>query len=178
MKKIAALLMMVALIAPKAFAADGAIEFTNFDVATSLYAPIFNTDGTTKLSGTGFSAQLYYDSGSGFVAVGPVVNFATASLAGTFSSYPSVTIPGVAIGSTTTLQVRAWDNAGGSISSWETATIRGQSASFTSQPLGDPSNASTLPVLTGLNSFSLVPEPTTIALGVLGGLVLLMRRRK
>lgn len=170
--------MMVALIAPKAFAADGAIQFSNLDINSGLSAPIFNTDGTTKLSGTGFSAQLYYDSGSGFVAVGPVVNFNTGTFAGYFSSTPSVTIPGVAIGATTTLQVRAWNNAGGTISSWETASIRGQSASFTSPALGDPTNASSIPPLTGLTSFSLVPEPTTIALGVLGGLVLLVRRRK
>ena len=164
---------------------QGALIFSNLGSganSTSVAAPFFDVDGTTKLSGTSFSAQLYYGTlGSlegALVNTGAsVVNFNTGGFVGFFSATPSVTLTGIGIGSTATVQFRAWDNRTGA--TWETASVRGQSSLLTSPALGDPLNAASLPVVSTLGSVTLaVPEPATVALGLFGAAGLLFRRRK
>jgi hypothetical protein len=168
---------------------QGALIFSNLgsgangsNIAVN-QAPFFDVDGTTKLTGTSFSAQLYYGAlgalENALVNTGaPIVNFNSGGFAGYFSAQPTVTLTGVAaIGATATVQFRAWDNRTGS--TWETATIRGKSALLTTPALGDPLNAASLPVVSTLGSVTLaVPEPATIALGLFGAAGLLIRRRK
>lgn len=173
--------------------AQGGIQFNNLSGdATTVNVPVFNTDGTTKVGGTGFSAQLY--AGPSGTAVGSLVaqggpfNFLSGLFAGYIdgSSGPGglsiVTISGVNIGALAQVQMRVWNNQGGTISSWGSASIRGESISFVSQPLGDPFNAGSVPEMTGMGTGSIVlaavPEPSTVVLGVMGGLALLLRRRK
>jgi len=98
-------------------------------------------------------------------------------------------VPGVVGGSTDRAKfiVRAWDNKGGTITTWqqvlanETTVAHGESTIFTvNQTLGQAPSI-TPPNLSGLQSFQLyvVPEPSVIALGVLGaGCLFLLRRRK
>jgi len=90
-----------------------------------------------------------------------------------------------------TFQVRVWDNKGGTITSWDAAVAAfqrggeaiGYSDLFTVPwsltqigGLGTPSN---LEGLRSFNLFTVVPEPSVIALGVLGaGCLFLLRRRK
>jgi len=90
-----------------------------------------------------------------------------------------------------TFQMRVWDNKGGTITTWDQAvqeflagrTALGYSPLFTVQQSlgGFGSPPGTPPNLVGLQSFQLytVPEPSVIALGVLGaGCLFLLRRRK
>jgi PEP-CTERM motif len=121
-----------------------------------------------------------------------------ANTSGTFAgiwtapSNPAV-IPGVTTASDLPfLQVRVWDTKGGTINTWTEALnawnagqiALGVSDIFQSAfPLGGtavPPN--TQPNMQGLQSFNLttvVPEPSTIALGILGaGCLFLLRRRK
>ena len=96
-----------------------------------------------------------------------------------------------------TIAVACWYNAGGTITSLNDAKLAnvpwGESAAFNMRNLGEPSSimtalngaptpASQAGNMTGLTSFSLVgpavPEPTTIALGVMGACAFLARRRK
>jgi len=89
-----------------------------------------------------------------------------------------------------TFQVRVWDTRSGQISSWDQALltpgeIYGYSDFFTvpyrlgATAVGQPNPA---PYLQGLQSFNVqtvVPEPSVIALGVLGaGCLFMLRRRK
>lgn len=172
------------------FAADGVLNFANFGSDSvggghSLNAPIFDTNGSTLLAGSGFSVQLFYGavgaSDGQLVALGSPINFLTGGFSGYFSG-GTVSIPGFAVGTQIQIQIRAWNNASGTITSYDAATIKGASTSFVSQALGDSLTPSTIPVMNGLTSFQLstaaVPEPTTIALGVIGGLGLLARRRR
>jgi len=173
--------------------AQGTVFFAN-RVAPNV-APVYDVDGTTALLGTGFSAQLFAGAqGTGENALTPVgspVPFrTTASVAGTWSGIQEI-IPGVAGGAIATMQVRAWANAGGTLTSYAAALLAGSPAGkstvFDSLALGNTAvTPATLPpnivgnplAANNLQSFSLVPEPSVIALGALGAVALLLRRRK
>jgi hypothetical protein len=98
-------------------------------------------------------------------------------------------VPGVVSGSDRgTFQMRVWDTQGGAIATWDQVlqnpnVMRGVSDIFT-VPFslgGTLSPPNTAPFLQGLQSFnvSVVPEPSTIALGIIGtGCLFLLRRRK
>jgi len=85
--------------------------------------------------------------------------------------------------------IRVWDNKGGTLTSWDAVVnnaanngvARGESRPFTvADQLGNGGLVLS-PTLAGLQSFQLyiVPEPSTIALGILGaGCLFLLRRRK
>jgi len=156
-----------------------------------------NPAGTTeytgaRLDGSGFTAQLWFASGVGQSesALQPadgLTSFRTGTGAGYLLTGGIATLPGVTAGRVT-LQLRVWDNQGGTVNSWTEALARapqglahGASALFSpTQPVGFGTVQP--PVLEGMTSFNLmqVPEPSTIALGILGGLgtLLLIRRRK
>jgi hypothetical protein len=169
---------------------QGAISFRNIGSGaggTTVNAKVFDAGGTTALSGTGFSVQLWYGAagateGSLTALASPILGFGTAGLAGYTSGAPTVQIPGVALGGIATLQWRVWDNMAGTVTSYGQALSSGArfgaSNVFQSAPLGDNLNPSTIPVMAGLTSFSLVPEPSTYALLALGAGALLFRRRK
>jgi hypothetical protein len=194
--------------------AQGTIVFNNH-VVGSIVAPVYGVDpanpsvpqsgntangfpvGTTvyggaTLSGTGFTAQLWGGPANSPVtalqaATGySLAGFRTGAAAGLWTtSADAAIIPGVGEGQIATLQVRAWDNAGGTITTWAAATApgstvaSGSSSLFQSQALG---GVSAPPNLVGLLSFSLaggaVPEPSTFALAGLGAVALLIFRRR
>jgi hypothetical protein len=195
MKK-ALLTLAVSILAVGAHA-QGTVNFANFGgIFTAANAPyVMNgVTGARAASGTEFWVQLYYASGADQAesALGPVANapirFAT---------------PGVFVGSRrdlnvtpaggpATLQVRAWssvlgDSYDAAFIAWSSGPaadnrLLGKSALFTVDT-SDPGNVQEQPApLKGLTSFSVVPvpEPSTIALGLLGGLgaLVLFRRRK
>jgi len=186
MKKIIAIACMLAGIA--AYAADGTVNFNN-RVGSSpnftVNAPIFDLDGATKLAGTGYLAQLYGGASEAtLAAVGVAVPFRTGTGAGYFNPAPDATraIPGITPGTAAAIQVRAWDASKGA--TYEAALAAGgatgKSLTLTI-PTGGVGEPPSLPAdLVGLQSFSLtiVPEPTTLALGLLGAALLVIRRRK
>jgi hypothetical protein len=103
---------------------------------------------------------------------------------------PNTPAGGGNVGSAT-VAVAAWYNGGGTITSLSAAQSAnvpwGMSPTFNLTSLGEPANAGPPVVnstpaenLIGLQSFSLttVPEPSTIALGVMGISAFLIRRRK
>jgi len=114
---------------------------------------------------------------------------ATGALpAGTIAT-TTLTVPNVAAGLTAVLEVRAWDTRGGVVDTWakalaDTSVAKGRSGVFTTGRLGGidaDGFVVTAPNTVGWTSFNVavVPEPSTIALGVLGlGSLLLFRRRQ
>jgi len=143
-------------------------------------------------NGNNFTAQL-------FAAPGTVASFSSLTAvpqydttfytvgagAGYFKSYSSASDPGingVAAGATATLSVAAWYSGGGAYTTLAAAQAAGVptgNSALWQETLGGPPN--TPPFLTGLTSFSLTttasPEPSTIALGVMGASAFLLRRR-
>lgn len=183
MKKILTIVAAAVLVSFSA-SAQGTITFNN-RITGVVDAKIFAADGVTGLAGTGFSVELYAGASgstldSQMVATGIVSTFRTGAAAGYFTSLGDVAVPGFAGGSVVAVQLRAWDNQGGTITSYGAASIRGASAIFnTAGPLGGSGNPpATAATLQGLTSFSIVPEPSVIALAVVGAGALLLRRRK
>jgi len=135
------------------------------------------------LSGSGFTAQLWYAPGdnqpeSSLVPALPVTTFRTGPAAG-YVIPLFLTLEGTMIGGSATVEMRVWDNAGGTITTWDQATYRGKSSPINVANLtpGDP----TPPFLVGLQSFGFydpIPEPSTWALSGLGAVLLVLLRRR
>jgi hypothetical protein len=168
-------------------------------------ARIYDVDGSTPLLGTRFYAQIFAVDGTvaavfdehgiplipGATAKGSPVNFGTTPTSAGYvqTAYPVDTIVSVSASSgVVTLQVRAWS---ANFGDWNSAYVAGSGGLGCSQPIQVFAGAKTgtpppvPPSLIGLTGFSLrpfdaslrsVPEPSTIALGVLGLSVLIFRR--
>jgi len=141
--------------------------------------------GGPTLDGTGYSAQLFWGAGLGLtmdqLTAGPMTTFRAGAAAG-FITAVDGTLPGSTIGSDLTLQLRAWDNMGGTVTSWDDAVAQnvamGYSMPFNHEAVGGGS----LPAknLVGLESFNIavVPEPSSLALLGLGAAAMLIFRRR
>jgi len=166
MKKLI-LLLACTMIATSAFA-QGTINFTNMKPTKQI---INDADGA-KLEG-GF-AQLYAGkSADSLAAVGSPVAFYTGTKAGYFKGG----VVDVGFNGAGFFQVKAWQGA----DTFEAALVSGMSnvigltpGDSTAAPPGLPAD------LAGLEAFSLtvIPEPGTIALAVLGLAAFFVRRRK
>jgi len=146
------------------------------------------------LAGTGWTIQLWGTGGTVSdpnaltLAQNGTSAFRTGGAAGIYTATTATinNAPGGG-GSHATLEVRVWDNKGGTITDWLTASTlwragglaAGTSGLFGVSDLGDGSLI-TAPVITGLQSFnvSIVPEPSTIALAIAGGIGMLFLRRR
>ena len=134
------------------------------------------------LVGTDYVVQLYYGANAG--SLNPVTSNPlrfrnipeTDPLAGTWVG-ATRTLTGFNAGDIVTLQVWAWNAAGGA--TFATATERAQSMTFTYR-IPAPGSLPTDYYIEGFRGFSIiVPEPSIIALGAIGAAALLaIRRRK
>jgi len=185
MKKLLVTLAAV-LVSVSAFAQGqfGTIVFNNRNLTApgggTYNAPI---NGITDPANT--HAQLYLVTGSGASAVytplNPLQVFRASPNQAFFTGPVSVDVTGQAPGTSgLNFVVRAWEGAG----TYDTATARGESALITvAAGLGGTTQGGAIflpPDLggpQGLQSFT-IPEPSTIAFGLLGAAALLYRRRK
>jgi hypothetical protein len=167
--------------------AQGTVNFTTR--ISGVVDVIFNDAAGAKLSGTGYTAQLYGGPANAaegaLVALTPTTTFRTGAGAGYVTPGQTVAVPGVPGGQTATIQIRVWNNNGGAITSYEQASETGKSDLFQITGLGDPTSsppgvpADPVGFGTGkVYATTLIPEPTTIALGVIGAAALFLRRRK
>lgn len=165
--------------------AQGTVNFNN-RVTGQLDAPVYRTRNPDVGAGPTVTAQLFLVTGSAgaytYAPVGQTTTFRAPSttnplLAAYVNPIASMEIANAAPGSQVNLVMRAWEGA-----SYDTATIFGQSndgnpiqvtlgGDIPGAPTAVPGN------LLGLQEFTLVPEPSTIALGILGAAALLYRRR-
>jgi hypothetical protein len=179
MKKLLLLAASV-LIAVGAYA-QGNVNFASIGVGIN--APTRDgTAGNALAAGSGYAAMLYVGPAGAIASElstngvsGSPASYNTGAQAGYFTGSGRV-ITGFPGGTTVSLQIRAWSTATGN--SWETASVRGESTvkQFT---LGTPpSPAPNMTVFNG-ETITLIPEPSSIALGLLGlGALALIRRRK
>ncbi len=180
MKKLLLGLFLTVLTAlcPASGWAQGLVHFNNRvpDATPPIDAPIFDTDGSNRLVGFDFVAQLYAGTNDTSLApVGPVLAFGTGELAGYLAAFATANvpshehpgfvaaIPGVAPGGTASVQIRVWERTSGPNHAQAAANGGKHGASAilnittggAGDPPGPPAN------LTGLESFSLTqPAPT------------------
>jgi hypothetical protein len=158
---------------------QGTIRFST-RVPGSIDAPIsYGQRGAGSIPGAMAQLFLIPESGGVPIPLAPATTFRTDSPNAMFyvnEPNESVVVPGAVAGSTVAILVRAWVG-----SSWETSSMYGESISIQVTLGGLTAEGTLIPdaVLEGLEGFELiVPEPSTIALGVLGAAALLYRRRK
>lgn len=165
MKKLIIALAAVA-ITTSAYA-QGTVQLNNRIVGV-VDAKVLLPDGSGAAAG--FTAQLWGGpEGGTLAALTPTTTFRTGNAAG-YVTPIDVVVPNVGIGSKATIELRAFNGA-----SFGASSIFGRSKAIT-VTLG----GGNLPpaALQGLEGFTLVPEPSTIALGILGGAALLLIRRR
>ena len=187
MKKL--VIVAISLLAVVAAQAQGTFSFSNTPGGNGVDAAVFDGAGA-KLSGDGYLLQIWAgpDAGSLAAASDPQP-FRTGAAAGYIKAL-TATANNVVPGANGVVEARVWRVAAG-------ATFAAAAASGDASPLGNylksnqltvksggdgspPSLPTAITGLTWQNSGKLVviPEPSVIALGVLGGLALLIRRRK
>jgi hypothetical protein len=199
MKKIVIIATLMATVAG-AFA-QGTVLFNNRNASTggtdAFIAVDPSASGTAngqsagaRLIGTGWTAQLWAANGGGAAEASltpatPTTTFRTSTSGAGLLTPTTATLSGVPKDApTATIQMRVWDNRGGTILTWaqvlaDPSIFRGSSSPFNVNLIGGDFNAP--PPLNPLQAFNVapVPEPSTIALGMLGvGSLLVLRRRK
>jgi hypothetical protein len=200
MKKILVTLAL-SCISISAFAQGGIVFATR---GGGVDAPVTNIVDGTRIAGTAYLAQLYYGAAGATEgslvpvlatpggATGSTVTFGTSTVAGYLVSGlggagnrytdPAIAAPGAQ----TAFQIRAWQASLGStwdaaFAAWQSGPagpVLGKSAIITTAT--SASSTSTPLPLAGMQGFYVtpVPEPSVIALGVLGLAAILWRRRK
>jgi hypothetical protein len=186
MKKLVLTLVGVTAIGLSSAFGQGSVNFANAGNWNGivLNQPVKLQDGSNPASGA-YWVNLLWGPDAGSVTT-PVTAAPISIGANGFFFGQAQTITGAAIGSTPYFKVQVWDKTGGTslaaAASSGLAIQLGESAVFQlGQPMGNPAPGSLpAPPLFGMAGFNmtLVPEPSTFALLALGGLALLIRRRK
>lgn len=190
-------LIAVGMVACVATYAQGTVTFANNssslvkfgstpDVPVALQG--LNIPSGTSAAVSDFRAALYWLNGatSTFEQLGDAKSITTPPGSGIFSGGVRTTGAATAAGAAGTFIVKVWSN-GATYSTYELAVASGsadvyagESASFSNAtggagvPAGPPASLSGF---TGMSNVRPVPEPSIVALGILGAAALLIRRR-
>ncbi|HEX7859686.1 MAG TPA: PEP-CTERM sorting domain-containing protein [Verrucomicrobiae bacterium] len=161
--------------------AQGTIQFSTFNSARGVNAPVMAPDGTgAGVLFPGMTAQLFMvGPGGAYTPLTPATTFNPGP--GAASRYvviptSNVIVPGVPAGGSATIVMRIFTGA-----SWDQSLgFRGETAPVVVNNLGGTPASGGAPlqpaVLAGLQGIT-IPEPATVALGLLGTAALLFRRR-
>jgi len=169
------LMILAALVSASAAYAQGTVTFFS---SNPIFLPTPPNPASTGV-GAGYTAGLFLASDLNNPLPGGTTTFLTGGGEGYLNAVEA-TVPGFATGSSTAqFKVRVWETG----KTYATSGINGESPTFGTGSLGGPVAGSppALPPDANFPTFSLVvvPEPSTIALGVLGlGALGMMRRRK
>ena len=191
MKKLITIVAGVLLVNLSALA-QGTVLLQN--IGAGLTAPVRDASGALIASGAPITVELLAGTTAGSVAPFATAVTTTTWLAGGYFGVGGAekVLPGFAAGTFPVFQLRAWNNTGG-VNTYAGALAVNQAyvptATWTLIPggglsgLGNPTAVPAVPApaLFGMPTgwtLNLVPEPSTILLGVLGAAALLFRRRK
>lgn len=172
--------------------AQGTVEFRS---TVSPRGLIYETDGTTLLADAAYKVDLFYGAVGAspltFTSLGLAQSFLTGTGSGYFNA-GTVSIPGFAGGTSVQIQARAWRASDGA--TWAAASLvngahvsgaNGTAIPTVTVALGGigspPSSPATFTgsgVAHSLGTVVIIPEPSTILLGLAGlaGLVALRRK--
>jgi hypothetical protein len=179
MKKL--LIALAAVLVTAASYGQGTIYF-NTRVVGVVDAPVLLANGNSP--GPDYSAQLFLvGAGGSLTPLTPATTFRSGSaVAQTYvTPVDQVVVPGVNTGGSASIAMGAWPTSAGSFDAAKAAGLGALSATVTVDNLGGgvlpPANL--VGAAGALKGFTIpVPEPSVIALGVLGASALFLRRRK
>lgn len=163
--------------------AQGLLQFETSSINAGINAPVFMPGSTTDGPGPAFSAALYLVGAGGIEAATLIPTSVTTfrdsanEVAQRYVTGKGVTVEGSPGGSSVTLLFRGWQTSAGSFEAARNGGgIWGESATpFTITLATSPATGTDT---IGITGFTMVPEPSTITLCVLGAAALLLRRRK
>lgn len=166
---------------------QGQINFDNRESVLGRSALVINEVTGTGLVGQDYRAQLFLASSPLTAAVTQAPSsfrIVTTGFPGTWANGIRDFIPSLTVGSTVDLIVKVWQGSlyatyEDALSSGNVASLAGQSDPFayTIPPAGSPPPLLVMGNFQGFN-VSPIPEPSTIALGIIGCAALLFRFRK
>lgn len=174
MKKLA---LFAALVVGVTAWAQGNVNLGNRVGPANIDAPVTDADGT-KLLGPAFVAQLYAGTTQDSLSpVGSAIQFRSTTAGAGYFPNTSVSIPANLIADGKSwVKVGAWEAAGGA--SIEAAQAAGKKWGWSEVLQITPTQPPAAPAdLVGLKAWQLIPEPSIMALGLLGATALLIRRR-
>jgi len=170
----------------------GQLIFQTFEPGDLSSHLILGTDGMTKAQGPNVVARVYTGATADFSAMTAQGPEAVAVLTGSGAGFIQATgqangglidVSGTLPGDMVFYSIAAWDTTTGA--TFDSATVRGNSTPVGIALGGTPASG---PAVTALNvntfdtfqlqDVGMIPEPSTVALGIIGGLALLMRRRR
>ena len=176
------LIAIAAIVTSVGVLAQGTLNFSTTPSTIGSDQPIFEEDTSTPIDGDAFWGELWAGADEAGLAALAKVHPLSGGGAGYLRQAEEVSVPNVAAGTTATVQIKAWRVEAGDTHAAAMASGGGygESAIFTAETggiiPGEPPRVGGK--LTAFTSFSLVPEPSTAALGLLGAAALLLRRRK
>lgn len=184
MNRILIILMMAV---PGLLCAQGTVDFRNLALEGGVDAPVYNPNTGLNVSGPDIVAQLYYSSSETdiFTPVAyPPAPLRTGAGVGYWNPGDLTRVlDGIAPGETARLQVRVWDSA--LYGTFEDAEAAGGPRSLSgvfSVLTGGVGSPPSLPAyMQGLQPIPYIPEPGTISLALMGGMVMAFlgwRRKK
>ena len=158
------------------------VDFNNTRTFSTPADRLIRVVNGVPLVGTDYVVQLYYGANAG--SLNPVTSNplrfrnvpTTDPLAGTWSG-ATRTLTGFNVGDVVTLQVWMWDSTGGATFATAPWWSKGQSATFTYR-IPAPGSLPTDYYIEGFRGFTIVPEPSVIALGAIGVVALFAIRRR
>lgn len=176
------IIVAIAVIASAGALAQGTLNLSTAPSAIGSHQWVWEGDGVTRLAGPKWVGQLHagptYDS---MVPLGSVTAFLTGAGAGVWRGTPNpIAVPGLPLGGSGVAQLWVWQS---SFSSFEAAMAAGscvgKSAVFAITTGGQGEPPAVPGNLVNFKGFMVcIPEPSTIALGLLGAASLLFFRRK
>jgi len=163
---------------------QGYLAFANLGAGVN--SPFHNDTGAV-LAGAGYSVEMLVGL-TAVAATDSLTPLFTGNFASGFFNGGSRTVPAADIDGTgkTFVVIRAWANAGGTITSYASAVSAGQLTGVTSAFQVTPQVSAQvpanplvgMPLINGNGNLAFVPEPSVLALGALGIAALFIRRRK
>ena len=167
------ILTAIAVIASAGALAQGTLNLSTTPAAIGSTQKVFEADGVTPLSGAnGYSAILFVGPAEGSLAAVGSAPGTQLFKTGAGAGYWSDAAPGVAA------NIGLSSDGFGQLVVLKDGAEAGRSAIFALRTGGGGSPPDVPGNLTNFKSFSLIPEPSTIALGLLGAASLLFFRRK
>jgi hypothetical protein len=173
------ILAAIAVIACAGAMAQGTLNLSTAPSAIGSTQKVLDALGN-PLAGPTYAGQLYVGATEASLApIGVVSPFLTGSGAGYWRGSPNpIAVQGIPLGGSGFAQLWAWDSSFGSFNAAMAAGKAGKSAVFAITTGGQGEPPAVPGNLTNFKGFSLIPEPSTIALGLLGAASLLFFRRK